>query len=189
MQPKWGQTGHTKMSGIPGSRNCRRHRGRHIAFACLAVNAGLRGHRPLASRNSARLLIPAWAAGGAGGAGRDRRDRGASGAPPGTRRTHHQAREQVPLRGRVAGQAADQPAVQRPLSFTVVGDLLRVLPPCLQVAPPEAAVIDVPVVDQDLAGVRDDLDVVVDGVAEADVGLDGRGEDEVLRLAGPPRPG
>src|SRR5215469_11828408 len=39
-----------------------------------------------------------------------------------------------------------------------------------------------PVVNQDLASVPDDLDVVVDGVEEPDVRLDGRGEDEVLRL-------
>jgi hypothetical protein len=61
--------------------------------------------------------------------------------------------------------------------------------PCLQRTPAEAAGSDGLVVDQDLVGVRDDLDLVVDGVDDPDVGLDGRGEDEVLRLAGPPRPG
>ena len=41
--------------------------------------------------------------------------------------------EQVPLRGRVVRQAADQPSVQRFLGL-VVGDLPGVLPPCLQLA-------------------------------------------------------
>jgi hypothetical protein len=81
--------------------------------------------------------------------------------------------EKVPLRRRAGGQAAGQPPVQRPLGPRAVGDLLRVLPPLLQFAPPEAAGADVPVVDQDLVGVRGDLDVVVDGVGEPDVGLVG----------------
>ena len=40
----------------------------------------------------------------------------------------------------------------------------------------------VPVVDQDVVGVADDLDVVVDRVTEADVRFGGRGEDQVLRV-------
>jgi hypothetical protein len=47
--------------------------------------------------------------------------------------------EQVPLRGRVVRQAADQPPIQRFLGFVVVGDLSSVLPPCLQLTPAEAA--------------------------------------------------
>jgi hypothetical protein len=59
--------------------------------------------------------------------------------------------EEVPLRRRARRQAAGQPPVQRPLRFVVATDLLRVLPPFLQVAPAEAARADVPVVDQTLS--------------------------------------
>jgi hypothetical protein len=48
---------------------------------------------------------------------------------------------------------------------------LHVLPPCLQVAPSDAVASDGTVLDQDFVRVFDDLDVVVDGIAEPNVGF------------------
>src|SRR6266516_7721797 len=53
-----------------------------------------------------------------------------------------------------------------------------------EVAPSEAVASDGAVVDQDFVRVFDDLDVVVDGIAEPDVGLGQRGKDEILRPPG-----
>jgi len=60
--------------------------------------------------------------------------------------------------------------------------VLRVPPPCLQVAPADAVAADGPVVDEDLVRVLGNLDVIVNGVTEPDVRLDLRGEDQILRL-------
>ncbi len=76
--------------------------------------------------------------------------------------------EQVPLQGRVGGQAAAEPLVQRGLGLAVVGELRGFPPPCLQVAPQDA-LVGGPVVDQDLVGVGEDLDVVVNDVGDPDV--------------------
>ena len=99
--------------------------------------------------------------------------------------------EQVPLGRGIAGKGAGEPLVQRPLGLLIATELLGVLPPFLQVAPPEAVTADGPVVDEDLVCVLKDLDVVADGVADPDVRLDLGGEDEVLRLpvTAPRRPG
>jgi hypothetical protein len=66
--------------------------------------------------------------------------------------------------------------------FLIAGEVPGVLPPGLQVAPQDA-LVGGPFVDQDLVGVREDLDVVVDGVGDPDVRPGRRGEDEVLRPA------
>lgn len=89
---------------------------------------------------------------------------------------------QLPLRRRAAGKAADEPLVQGSLGLVIVGEMLGVLPPFLQIPPPDAVTADGPVVDEDLVRVLSNLDVVVDGVAEPYVGLRERREDEVLRL-------
>jgi hypothetical protein len=79
--------------------------------------------------------------------------------------------EQVALRWRVGGQALAKPGVERRFGFLVAVEVVGVFPPCLQVSPSDAGRTDRPVVDQHTVGVVDDLDVVVGGVAEPDVGL------------------
>jgi hypothetical protein len=88
--------------------------------------------------------------------------------------------EQVPLRRRALGRAAQMPGVERALGLNITGKPPRVLPPCLQVAPQDALVGGA-VEHQDLVGAGDDLDVVADGVDDPDVRPGRRGEDEVLR--------
>lgn len=54
---------------------------------------------------------------------------------------------QILLRRRVFGQATDKPLVERLLGFGVAGELLRVFPPCLQVAPSDAVASDRAIID------------------------------------------
>lgn len=84
------------------------------------------------------------------------------------------------------GAGRPEPGVQAAFRFGVVSDALGVLPPRRQVPPSQALRADGPVVDQPLVWTSEDFDVVVDRAEEANVGLAGGGEDQVLRLA--PRP-
>jgi hypothetical protein len=91
--------------------------------------------------------------------------------------------EQGPLGRRVGGKRPGEPLVQRSLGLILVGELAGVCPPLLKVTPPQAVTADGPIVDEDLVGILNNLDVVADGVDDPDVRLDLGGEDEVFRLS------
>ncbi|WP_244163921.1 hypothetical protein [Caballeronia sordidicola] len=63
--------------------------------------------------------------------------------------------------------------VQRTLGLRGISDLLGITPPLLQIAPAQSIVADGTVIDEHLIGIGDDLDVVVQRVAETQVRLVG----------------
>src|SRR2546423_2882570 len=90
---------------------------------------------------------------------------------------------QVVLGRRVSWETAGESLVEGRLCLLIGGNLASLLPPLLEISPPNAVHPDWPIVDQDVFGATDDFDRIGDHVGYTNVRLVQRGEDDVFRLA------
>src|ERR1035437_1796761 len=88
--------------------------------------------------------------------------------------------EQKPLRGRVIKKAVDEATIEGFFGLVSLKPV-RFFPPCLQISPGQPLGTDWAVVDKDIVSTANDLHIVIDCIAEAQVRFHFRREDEVFR--------